>query len=224
MFSFASNKKIAYPILIVLIIYAIGIVTYYLVWFLEMEVSRKLWGLSTIIVASYYFIARNDIQINRSLRVFKFYKRIFYYVYFLAILFFVVNCYQVSSIDYDDISKNYIENSYLFLGIYFPLVSIAEELIYRGFLQTYLDTKLFRTYWGLSIGNLVASVVMTIAHFCYFFIFPIYNSYLALLVVFITSIIMGIIYTKTDQNLLVCTLVHLLLSYVHFSVYCLAYL
>lgn len=224
MFSLVSNKKVAYPILIVLVIYAIGILTYYLVWFLEMDESRKLWSLSAIIVATYYFIAKNDIQINRSLRVFKFYKRVFYYVYFLAILFFVINCYQVSSIDYDKISKNYLENSYLFLGVYFPLLSIAEELIYRGFLQNYLDTKLYKTYWGLSIGNLIASVMMTLVHFIYFFIFPIYNSYLALLVVFVTSLVMGIIYTKTDQNLLICTLVHLLLSYVHFSVYCLAYL
>lgn len=224
MIAIVSNKKMAYPIFIVFVIYAIGVLTYYLVWFLEMEESRKLWSLTSIIIATYYFIAKNNIQINRSLRIYKFYKRVFYYIYFLAILFFVVNCYQVSSIDYEKISENYIKNSFLFLGIYFPLVSIAEELIYRGFLLNYLDTKFYKTYWGLSIGNLIASAVMTLAHFCYFFIFPIYNSYLALLVVFGTSLIMGIIYTKTDQNLLVCTLVHLLLSYVHFSVYCLAYL
>lgn len=218
------DKKIGHALLQVLFILAVGFISKHLFYFLESDESKELWALSAVIVTTFYIISKHNMRINRSVHILKFYKNIFYYIYFLVILVFIMNSYQLNVVDNDDLGKKYIENPYLYLGIYFPFWAIAEEMVYRGFLQSYIDLEKYRSFLGVSLGNLIASIIKTIVYVCFFAMLPLYVSYLALLVVFISSLVTGFIYYKTDQNILVCCLIHLLLYYVHFSVYCLAHL
>lgn len=218
------NKKIVYALLQVLFIFSVGFIGKYLFYFLESEETKDIWALSAIILTSFYIISKHNMRINRTIYMSNFDKSIFYYIYFLVILMFVINAYQLSIVHNNDLGKKYIENAYLYLGIYFPFLAIAEEMVYRGFLQSYIDIVRYRSFLGISLGNLIASFITTIVYVCFFVMLPFYVSHVAILVVFISSLVIGFIYYKTDQNILVCSLIHLLLYYVHFSVYCLAHL
>lgn len=119
-----------------------------------------------------------------------------------------------------NLSGKYSDNIIFYLLIYFPLRAIGEEILYRGFIQNYIDSKIDKYILGLSVGNITSSILMTIAHLGFLFIMPFYNAIFSILLISLTSLILGIIYTKSNKNIIVCILIHILLNFIHVFIHC----
>lgn len=92
--------------------------------------------------------------------------------------------------------------------------SIAEEFIYRGFIQTYINEGQTASKFKISNGNIFATVLMTLTHIGFFMIMTPVFATTSLILVVLFSITAGHVREKTN-GLLVPIIFHLAVNYLH---------
>jgi membrane protease YdiL (CAAX protease family) len=92
--------------------------------------------------------------------------------------------------------------------------SIAEELIYRGFIQTYIDEGQTKYKFMVSYGNLFATILMTLTHVGFYLIMTPLFATTSIILVMLFSLIAGHLRDKTN-GLILPILLHLTVNYLH---------
>lgn len=139
----------------------------------------------------------------------------------LATLFFLNNYSMVNFSEknhYSELYKN--SNPFFYPFIYFPIRVLGEELLYRGFIQNYINTNILNVYINkyISKGNLLGSSLMLVSHLGFFVIMEVNFALLALLLVIIYSLAIGYIFDRT-KNIFLVSIIHLLLNYIHYFIF-----
>lgn len=131
----------------------------------------------------------------------------------LLLAFVTVNCIQkfVFHMDFE-----YPKEQYLFLLFYFIITSSSEELLYRGYIQNYIDKGTGIAH-GISQGNVFSSILMTCTHLGFFTVMDMGSAIIALILVFVYSIGVGIIFTKS-RSILLAIILHILMNWMHLSI------
>lgn len=131
----------------------------------------------------------------------------------LIILFAVNNYFQVM---YSD-SQYYPEMLKSALGIYivsYIISSTAEEVIYRGFVQQYMNEHTPSNNSKVSKGNLVATALFFVSHAGFFMVMPTVFAITSLVNVLVFSLIAGYLFDRT-KNILVPIAIHILINMIH---------
>jgi len=138
----------------------------------------------------------------------------------ILVLFFlfVANNYFLSNYSTD---YSYLDRKTTTLGLYLLAItisSIAEEIMYRGFIQSYTNQSLPSKTRNLSQGNLYATFFMTITHVGFYTVMDPLFATTSLLLVIIFSFSVGYIKDKTD-SLIWPTIIHILCNYIHVALH-----
>lgn len=83
---------------------------------------------------------------------------------------------------------------------YLIIVPIAEEIIFRGVAQEFLERKSMKNFLFISMANLTVSVMFSLVHFTV-------DDPMSALVVFVPSLIFGTIYSSY-RSVIPCILCH----------------
>lgn len=103
----------------------------------------------------------------------------------------------------------------LFLYIFIYIISsAAEELIFRGFIQTYINEKVTPNQYKVSKGNLFATVLFFMVHIGFFTIMSPIFAVSSLLNVLAFSLVAGYLYDST-KNILVPIVLHIVINMLH---------
>ncbi|KZE78877.1 hypothetical protein AV926_01005 [Myroides marinus] len=146
--------------------------------------------------------------------------RLIIYTVIMIILFVGINITQNLLDASKEMRNDYLQNIIFYLSISFPIKAFGEEILYRGLILPYLETKTNRLNKNFNISNIITSILMTITHIGFFYIMPFYNAILAIILVFIASLYFGYLAKVTKQNILICGIIHTLFNYIHFFIYC----
>ena len=107
--------------------------------------------------------------------------------------------------------NNYFEKIFNILII--TIASIGEEIIYRGFLQNYVN-QFFNDFRVISRGNIFASTLFWITHLGFFTIMEPLFAAMSLFLVAVSSLTLG--YLKDKSNgIILPIIVHLICNYIH---------
>src|SRR5690606_24610311 len=102
-----------------------------------------------------------------------------------------------------DESFSYAKDLFI-LQIIFSLLlaSVGEEIMYRGFVQPYVNEKIRRKQMLISSGKLFASGIMLMTHLGFFIVMPFEFACSSLLLVSIFSLSMGYLKDQTGSLLM----------------------
>lgn len=95
--------------------------------------------------------------------------------------------------------------------------SIAEEFMYRGFIQSYINEGQAESRLMISKGNIYSTVLMTLTHIGFYMIMAPIFATTSLILVVLFSLTAGHLREKTD-GLLIPILLHLAVNYLHFFI------
>lgn len=135
-------------------------------------------------------------------------------ILFLCVLFIISN-YISSTYSNQANYLNYIQENFKSFVVIISMASVGEEIIYRGFLQNYVN-QFFRDNPTISKGNIFASVLFWVTHVGFFTIMEPWLAVLSLLVVAISSLILGYLKDKS-KGILLPIIVHLMCNYIHIT-------
>lgn len=145
-------------------------------------------------------------------------KKVLFLTLFLIILF-AINNYLI--INYDTTvpwKTKYLENPILPILISYVLGSTSEEIIYRGFIQNYINNKIgTKKNRIISNGNWIATSIMTLIHVGFFAYFDLTFAITSIILVFIFSLVSGYIMDKT-KNITIPIIIHILVNFTHYFV------
>lgn len=220
MFKNNKVKIIAYATFLFLIIYGLSGLLYSFLSFINEDRYKSLIVSGLILLLCAYFIFRNKLPLLSFRKDIAKRNNFSIYIIFLIVLFIINNSLELKTTYSNDIRIAYLENLPFYLVIYFPIRAIGEEILYRGLIQNYIDSKLNIFIYKISLGNFVASILMTLAHLGFFYIMPFNNALSAVLLVVISSVLLGLIYTKSNKNIFICIITHILLNYIHVFIHC----
>jgi len=132
---------------------------------------------------------------------------------FTPALFFLHNYFLVRQAAENGLAANLQQPLYLTLFA-FALSSLGEEIVYRGFIQTYINDNIGTGRYEISRGNRYASLLMVISHVGFFAVMDIFSAITALLLVGLFSFVAGFIRDRTG-SILIPVILHILVNYVH---------
>lgn len=92
--------------------------------------------------------------------------------------------------------------------------SINEEVIYRGFIQTFINKYTSNKNLSISKGNIFATILMTLTHLGFFTIMQPLFAFSSIILVTVFSLSVGYLRDK-QQSILLPILVHILINYLH---------
>lgn len=137
----------------------------------------------------------------------------------LLVILFATNNYLI--INYDTIvpwKTKYLENPILPILVSYILSSTSEEIIYRGFIQNYINNKIGdKNDRIISNGNWIATSIMTLIHIGFFAYFNLTFAITSIILVFILSLVSGYIMDKT-KNITIPIIIHILVNFTHYFV------
>ena len=143
-------------------------------------------------------------------------------VFILALLLlflFALNNYFI--INYDETTTwkiKYKEVSIYLILLRYIISSTSEEIIYRGFIQNYINDKIgTKKNRIISKGNWIATAIMTLMHFGFLAYFDLFFAITSILLVFIFSLVSGYIMDKT-KNITIPIIIHILVNFTHYFV------
>lgn len=138
---------------------------------------------------------------------------------FVLIFLFAVNNYLI--INYDTLvpwKTKYLEYSISPILISYILSSTSEEIIYRGFIQNFINDKIgTKKNKVISSGNWIATSIMTLIHIGFFAYFNLIFAITSIILVFIFSLITGYIMDKS-KNIIIPIIIHILVNFIHYFV------
>jgi len=131
----------------------------------------------------------------------------------LIILFGTNNYFQVL---YSE-SQYYSETIKSALGIYiikYIISSTSEEIIYRGFIQSFINANNASSSSKISKGNLFATTLFFLTHLGFFTVMDTLFAITSLINVLVYSLIVGYLFDKT-KNILVPIILHIMINMLH---------
>jgi membrane protease YdiL (CAAX protease family) len=133
-------------------------------------------------------------------------------ILFLFSLFFISN-YISSVFSNQENYVGYIKENFNSFVLIITIASIGEEIIYRGFLQNYVN-QFFNDFRVISRGNIFASTLFWITHLGFFTIMEPLFAAMSLFLVAVSSLTLG--YLKDKSNgIILPIIVHLICNYIH---------
>tara|TARA_B100000678_G_scaffold24942_1_gene18887 strand:- start:2015 stop:2683 length:669 start_codon:yes stop_codon:yes gene_type:complete len=139
-------------------------------------------------------------------------KRQLLIILFLFSLFVITNYISITFSNQEDYANYIRENLNSFILI-ITISSIGEEIIYRGFIQTYIN-QFFKDNRIISRGNIFASILFWITHLGFFTIMQPSFAIMSLILVAISSIVLGYLKDK-NKGIILPIIVHLICNYIH---------
>lgn len=135
--------------------------------------------------------------------------------YDLSILGLILTLFGLNNIFAKELDTESIYKSILGLTfIKLTVNSIAEELMYRGFIQSYINDGQTKNKFLVSNGNLLATTLMTITHVGFYFVMPPLYATTSLILVLLFSLTAGHLRERTN-GLLIPIIFHLIVNYLH---------
>lgn len=132
----------------------------------------------------------------------------------LIIMFGINNYFQAIYSDQQSYRES-LKSSLLGIHILvFIITSTAEEIIYRGFIQPYINANIVPNLSVISKGNLFASVLFFITHLGFFTVMTPVFAITSLVNVMIYSLIAGYLFDKT-KNILLLSIIHISINMLH---------
>jgi len=131
----------------------------------------------------------------------------------LIILFGTNNYFQVT---YSE-SQHYPETIKAALGSYiisYIISSTSEEIIFRGFIQSFINENTVVNSSIISKGNLFATTLFFMIHLGFFMVMDTLFSITSLINVIVFSLIAGYLFDRT-KNIFVPILIHILMNMLH---------
>ncbi|MFA7444348.1 MAG: CPBP family intramembrane glutamic endopeptidase [Flavobacteriaceae bacterium] len=130
----------------------------------------------------------------------------------IFIIVFLLGLFVINNLIFDTNSFGYKGISFLLL-LDFTIISIGEELFYRGFVQTYINENTINKKM-ISNGNIFATILMTLTHIGFFSVLSPLFATTSLLLVIIFSLTAGYFRDKT-KGIIIPVIVHLLVNLSH---------
>lgn len=216
------KKRFTFPLLVYIVMYAFTVPFILLVkpyWIPDViSIVHKL-AVSAVFL---YLISK---YIKNSKELFRIPKPSIQIIALIIGLFtlFAINNYFLANY-----STNYnyldLETTTLSLSILsITISSTAEEILYRGFIQSYTNQSLPPNTKTLSQGNLYATFFFILAHIGFYGVMDPIFATTSLLLVVIFSLSVGYIRDKTGSLLwpiiihILCNYIHLIINAPHFS-------
>ncbi len=139
--------------------------------------------------------------------------------HYLGLLFFLVVLFGINNYLMLLYSDNHFYSKALksALGIYvlsYVISSISEEVIYRGFIQTFINRNTIPNSSKISKGNIFATVLFFIAHLGFFTVMDPIFAITSLINVVLFSLTVGYLRDRT-KSILLPILVHILINLLH---------
>ncbi len=216
------SNKVIFPILLFFVIYASCTLVYLSLFFIDNTEYRSVVFSIVLIVICRFLIKKYKLPTYyfKKFRITGNTTRLIIYTVIMIILFVGINITQNLLDASKEMRNDYLQNIIFYLSISFPIKAFGEEILYRGLILPYLETKTNRLNKNFNISNIITSILMTITHIGFFYIMPFYNAILAIILVFIASLYFGYLAKVTKQNILICGIIHTLFNYIHFFIYC----
>jgi membrane protease YdiL (CAAX protease family) len=141
----------------------------------------------------------------------------------VALILFLFTLFATNNYFLSNYSKDYnyldLETTTLALSILTMTVSsTAEEIMYRGFIQSYTNQPLPRKTRAFSQGNLYATFFMFLAHIGFYATMDPIFATTSLLLVVVFSLSVGYIRDKTG-SLIWPIIIHILCNYIHLALH-----
>jgi len=211
------EKRFTFPLLVYIIMYAFTVPFILLVksyWIPDViSIVHKL-AISAVFL---YLISK---YIKNSKELFRIPKPSVKIVALALVLFslFAINNYFLSnySTDYSFLDLETSTVSLFILSM--TMTSIAEEILYRGFIQSYTNQSLSPNTKTLSQGNLYAAFFFFLGHIGFYGIMDPIFATTGLLLVTIFSLSVGYIRDKTG-SLIWPIIIHILCNYIHLALH-----
>lgn len=141
-------------------------------------------------------------------------KHYYYLVLILFILFGINNYFQAIFSDWES-NRESLKSSLLGIHILsFFISSTSEEIIYRGFIQSFINSNTKSNSSVISKGNLFASALFFTTHLGFFTVMNPVFAVSSLVNVIIYSLIAGYIFDKT-KNIFVLIVLHISINMLH---------
>ena len=141
---------------------------------------------------------------------------VFYLTFGLLVLFFINNYFIII---YDEIVTwrvKYKEIAISSILLHYILSSTSEEIIYRGFIQNYINNNLVKKEDTLiTKGNWIATSIMAFIHLGFFAYFNLFFAITSFILVILFSLISGYIMDKT-KNIFIPITIHILVNFIHY--------
>lgn len=155
-------------------------------------------------------IGKNKWELFKPLR----FKRYYLGLFFILIFLFAINNYFQALYSENQYYSETIKSA---LGIYiikYIISSTSEEVIYRGFIQKYINENTITNASKISKGNLFSSLIFFLSHLGFFTVMDTAFAITSLINVIVYSLISGYLFDRT-KNILVPIFVHILINMLH---------
>lgn len=216
------SNKVIFPILLFIAIYTSCALVYLLLDFIENSAQKAV--VFSVVLTIICFVLIKKYKLSISCLTFNEIRgintRFILYTTLVTILFIGINIIQNTLYTSEDIQADYKQNVFFYVIVYFPIRAIGEEFFYRGLLLNYFENRTSRLLNNFRVSNIIISILMVIPHFGFFFIMPLYNALLAIMLVFIASLYFGYVYKVTHQSIVWCIVLHILFNLIHFFINC----
>ncbi len=169
-------------------------------------------ALAIISIIFIIIFGKDWILYNKIIKV----KVVFYLTFGLLVLFFINNYFIII---YDEIVPwkiKYREIAMSSILLHYILSSTSEEIIYRGFIQNYINNNLVKKeYTLITKGNWIATSIMAFTHLGFFAYFNLFFAITSFILVILFSLISGYIMDKT-KNIFIPITIHILVNFIHY--------
>lgn len=156
------------------------------------------------------FLSKDKWRLFEPMKIKPYYLGLFF---ILILLFAINNYFQVL---YSE-NQYYSETIKSALGIYiikYIISSTSEEIIYRGFIQSFVNKNTLPNSSKISKGNLFATTLFFLSHLGFFTVMDTVFAITSLINVLVYSLISGYLFDKT-KNILVPVIIHIIINMLH---------
>ena len=141
-------------------------------------------------------------------------KKKYWILILVLIILFGVNNYFQALYSENQYYPEMIKSALGISVIGYIISSTTEEIIYRGFVQSYINANTILNYSLISKGNLFATSLFFINHLGFFSVQDMSFAVTSLINVIVFSLIAGYLFDRT-KNIFIPIIIHILLNMIH---------
>ncbi|SEI90131.1 hypothetical protein SAMN04488018_106181 [Myroides marinus] len=137
------SNKVIFPILLFFVIYASCTLVYLSLFFIDNTEYRSVVFSIVLIVICRFLIKKYKLPTYyfKKFRITGNTTRLIIYTVIMIILFVGINITQNLLDASKEMRNDYLQNIIFYLSISFPIKAFGEEILYRGLILPYLETK-----------------------------------------------------------------------------------
>jgi membrane protease YdiL (CAAX protease family) len=138
----------------------------------------------------------------------------FWILLVVLLLLFGINNYLMVRYSTDQYYSETLKAAVVINTISYLISSIAEEVVYRGFVQTYINENTTSNSFVISKGNLFATILFFLSHIAFFTVMDKVFAITSLINVLVFSLIAGYLLERT-KNIVVPVVLHVVINLLH---------